>query len=94
MNKLHLNARCGVSLLAACWIAGCATSAHAPGPARADDALAASNPGCVAHTGSRVPDPRGCVSGRSYSQSDIAGTGQTTAAGALGLLDPALTVHR
>ena len=93
MNKLHLNARCGMPLLAACWIAGCATSAHAPGPARTD-ALAAGNPGCVAHTGSRIPERSGCVSGRSYSQADIAGTGQTTAAGALGLLDPALTVHR
>jgi hypothetical protein len=32
--------------------------------------------------------------GRSYSQADIANTGQTTAAGALALLDPSITVRR
>jgi hypothetical protein len=49
----------------------------------------------VNQTGSRISQAgTACTGpGRSYSQADIANTGQTTAAGALGLLDPSVTVH-
>jgi hypothetical protein len=47
-------------------------------------------------TGSRIsPTPPKCRGfGRSYSGDDIQRTGQTSAADALALLDPSVTVHR
>lgn len=93
MRKMHLMTLRGISLMTACWIAGCASSGRAPTVSPVS--LATGTPGCVASTGSRIADPQGCAGeGRSYSQEDIARTGQTTAGGALALLDPALTVHR
>jgi hypothetical protein len=83
-----------IALGAACGIAGCAATGDAP--ARNDSApVAATRVGCVAQTGSRITEPgAGCIGpAQSYSQSDIANTGQTTVAGALGLLDPTVTVH-
>lgn len=83
-----------IALGAACWMAGCASTGNAPGKNDAPPAAAAL-PGCVQHTGTRIPDTNaGCTApGRSYSQTDIATTGQTSVVGALGLLDPSLTVH-
>jgi hypothetical protein len=83
-----------IALGAACWIAGCASTGKAPGPTNGSP-VAATRVGCVYQTGSRIPDPgAACIApGHSYSQNDIADTGQTTAAGALRLLDPTLTVH-
>jgi hypothetical protein len=77
---------------AACWIAACAATGNAP--ARNDGApVAASRVGCAQQTGSRFSG-EGCIGpAHSYSQNDIANTGQTTVAGALGLLDPTVTVH-
>jgi hypothetical protein len=50
----------------------------------------------LTETGSRIsPAPPKCRGiGRSYSSDDIQRTGQTSAADALGLLDPSVTVHR
>jgi hypothetical protein len=50
---------------------------------------------CLTSTGSRIPaGPDGnCVAtGRAYSQTDLNQTGKTTAAGALGDLDPSITI--
>jgi hypothetical protein len=51
---------------------------------------------CVMQTGSRIPVKRKeCVHpGRSYSKDDISTTGADTAADALRLLDPSITIHR
>ena len=76
---------------AALALAACAsTSASAP-----DKLAAATSPaGCVRDTGSRLSAPSGCKAfGRSYSQEDIARTGQPSASGALALLDPTITPH-
>jgi hypothetical protein len=52
--------------------------------------------GCVISTGSRIlAQGSKCTAlGRSYSQRDVRLTGATTAADALRLLDPAISVHR
>lgn len=51
---------------------------------------------CLTKTGSRIPvTGKDCMAiGNSYSHDDIAGTGRTDVAGALGMLDPAITVNR
>jgi len=51
---------------------------------------------CVTPTGSRIPVKRKeCAQpGRSYGRDDISITGATTAAEALRLLDPSITIHR
>lgn len=80
-----------IALGAAVWIVGCASTGNAPLPPEGP-AVAAAPVGCVSATGSRIPGE--CTGpGHSYSQTDIANTGETTAAGALALLDPTLTVH-
>jgi hypothetical protein len=58
-------------------------------------AALAEDPACLTQTGSRIAASNGnCTAiGRSYSSDDISRTGATTAAGALPLLDPSLTVH-
>ncbi len=93
MNARHWIAL-GMTLGAAAWTAGCASTGHAI-PANHGAPVAATPSGCLTDTGSRIPAPgQGCAGvGRSYSQTDISQTGQTTAGGALGLMDPALTVH-
>jgi len=61
------------------------TEAHPP---------AADNPSCLTETGSLISAKGKCRgTGRSYSSDDIKRTGKTTVAGALPLLDPAITVH-
>ena len=55
---------------------------------------AADNPSCLTQTGSLVSAKGKCRgTGRSFTNDDIKRTGKTTVAGALPLLDPALTVH-
>jgi hypothetical protein len=78
------------SIAAAVALGGCAsTSGNTP----AQPAAAAVPPGCVSDTGSRIAAQGNCAGfGRTYSQEDMKRTGATTASGALGLLDPAVTV--
>lgn len=76
------------ALLAALSICGCATTNNPP-PKTANQL------GCLTATGSRIPPgPDGhCTAiGRSYSQTDLNQTGKTTAAGALGMVDPSVTI--
>lgn len=80
------------ALLAALAICGCATP-NSPPAKTASGAVGSS--GCLTSTGSRIPaGPDGyCTAlGRSYSQTDIDRTGKDTVAGALGNLDPSLTI--
>jgi hypothetical protein len=76
----------------------------AAGVANADDAKptappqakpAAPDPHCLHDTGTRLPVKPGTCSGvgRSYGADDVSRTGATTAGGALGLLDPSVTVR-
>ena len=77
------------ALMIAVALCGCATnqtpkpnSTPRPGSTAADVSM-----------GSRLPGATGCASPcRTYTQDDIKRTGQTTVAGALGLLDPAVTI--
>jgi hypothetical protein len=70
-------------------LAGCTAAAVKPQPA----AVARSDRACV--TGSRIPTSEPCASpGRVYTDKDIQSTGATTAAEALQLLDPSITVRR
>jgi hypothetical protein len=72
--------------IAAATLAACATGPTKP-------VASAAPAGCVRDTGSRVPPSKGCAGfGSTYTQEDLARTGQTTAGGALGLLDPTITV--
>jgi hypothetical protein len=78
----------GVSLL------GCATTAENAKPKPAVSA-ADKDPTCLTETGSRIAGSSKCRGfGRAYSSADIDRTGQTSAADALALLDPSITVHR
>jgi hypothetical protein len=53
------------------------------------------NPACLSETGNRITGDRAsCTAfGRSYSGDDINRTGNMNVGDALGLLDPAITVH-
>ena len=79
-----------VLILAAC-AANTAGVKQAPGAS----AMAAQNHACVTQTGSRLAAGNAdCVAfGRSYSREDIDRTGSVTAAEALRLMDPSITVH-
>jgi hypothetical protein len=83
----------GVAAVAAVLtLAGCAsTSGTKPTAAVVDH-----NSGCLTSTASRIPvTSADCTAiGRSYSSEDIERTGATSAAGALRLLDPGLSVHQ
>jgi hypothetical protein len=85
------NAIVSVLILAAC-------AANTPGVKQmpAASPLAAQNHSCLTQTGSRLAaDNADCSAfGRSYSREDIDRTGSVTAAEALRLLDPSITVHR
>jgi hypothetical protein len=77
------------ALLAALSICGCATPNSRPPTAAARPST------CLTSTGSRIPASPGATCsayGQSYSRTDIDQTGKTTVAGALGELDPSLTV--
>jgi hypothetical protein len=54
------------------------------------------DPTCLTQTGSRMAvNGSSCSAvGRSYTSEDINRTGATTAAGALRLMDPSITVHQ
>jgi hypothetical protein len=77
-------------------LAACATDTAGVRPKSAASAAVAQNPACLTQTGSRIAGNNANCSafGRSYSSEDISRTGQTTAAEALPLLDPSITVHR
>lgn len=84
---------CMAAVAAGFLLCGCATSAsNSIRPASA----MVSDPHCLTETGSRMSAGKSNCRGfgRSYSNDDISKTGQTSAAAALGLLDPSITVHR
>jgi hypothetical protein len=86
--------RIAVAVVAGAALFGCATTTDNAKSKPAVSA-AAQNPACLTDTGNRVPGPPTCRGiGQSYSGTDIDRTGQTNAADALRLLDPAITVHR
>jgi hypothetical protein len=87
--------RIAIVIVAGATLFGCATTADNAKSKPAVSA-AAQDPTCLTDTGSRVvPVPPKCRGiGQSYSSTDIDRTGQTNAADALRLLDPAITVHR
>ena len=69
---------------------------HADDKAKPRAASPSVSQACVMQTGSRIPVKRKeCTRpGRSYSKDEILKTGATTAADALRLLDPSITIHR
>jgi hypothetical protein len=73
---------------------GCATTT--PNANSKPAAAVVKDPSCLTDTGSRISGgPSKCRGfGRSYSNEDIERTGQTSAADALALVDPSITVHR
>jgi hypothetical protein len=72
---------------------GCAATPQNPG-SKPPASAAIKDPNCLTETGSHVESKSSCRGyGRSYSGDDIDRTGKTTAADALGLLDPSITVH-
>lgn len=75
-------------------LCGCATSIS--NSKQAVSAARVSDPNCLTETGSRISAGKSNCRGfgRSYTEDDISRTGQTSAADALGLLDPSITVHR
>jgi hypothetical protein len=74
--------------IAAATLAACASTSGTTKPV-----AAAAPAGCVRDTGSRIPAPQGCAAfGSTYTQQDLARTGQTMVGDALGLLDPTITV--
>jgi hypothetical protein len=86
--------RIAVVIVAGATLFGCATTADNAKPKPAV-AAAVKDPNCLTETGSRVSGTSKCRGyGRAYSSDDIDRTGQTSAADALGLLDPSVTVHR
>jgi hypothetical protein len=75
-----------IALFAAAALCGCATTSGNQAPKPTPTA-------CNTSTGSRLPAGPGCASpGRTYTQTDLNQTGQTTVAGALGMVDPSLTI--
>jgi len=73
---------------------GCAATPQNPN-SKPPASAAIKDPNCLTETGSRMSPKSGCRGyGRSYSYDDIERTGSTTsAAEALSLLDPSITVH-
>ncbi len=64
---------------------------------KADNAVVDHRPSaCLTGTGSRIAakGDRCTAIGRSYTSDDVERTGAMTVAGALRLLDPAITIHR
>jgi hypothetical protein len=86
--NLSMPAVVAVGIMAGCTTAPSAQPTVGP-PTTRNDAT------CLKDTGSRIPaDASACsATGRSYSSEDISRTGSTTAAGALQLLDPSVTVR-
>ena len=76
-------------------LAGCAAATTAVVQPQTAPPAVVQNPACLTQTGSRIAgDDKHCSAfGRSYSSTDIAGTGSTTAEEALRLMDPSITTH-
>jgi hypothetical protein len=72
-------------------LAGCAAS----GSSKPGGASVAQNTTCVPQSATRIAaqDPTYTSVGRCYSRTDIERTGATTAADALPLLDPSITIQ-
>jgi hypothetical protein len=85
-----------IAAIVALALCGCATTAENAKPKVAPAAALSQDPNCLTETGSRIAagKPNCTAFGRSYSSTDIERTGATTAADALGKLDPSVTVHR
>jgi len=81
-----------IALVAACSLAGCASTGNVRAPNDAPVARA----DCVNQTASRIPQSgAACLGpGHTYSRADIDHTGATTVGEALRLLDPTITVSR
>jgi Tfp pilus assembly protein FimV len=87
--------RIAMVIAAAATLFGCATTADNTKPKPTVAAATATDPSCLTDTGSRISGTAKCRGyGRAYSNQDIERTGQTSAADALALLDPSVTVHR
>ncbi len=73
---------------------GCAATPQNPN-SKPPASVAMKDPNCLTETGSHVASKSSCRGyGRSYSYDDIERTGRFSAADALSLLDPSITVHR
>jgi len=82
--------RACAALLVALSICGCATT-NTPHVANTAGAPAGSS--CIMSTGSLMPGGEtNCITGRSYSRTDLDRTGRTTVAAGLRNLDPSLTI--
>ncbi|HTV96642.1 MAG TPA: hypothetical protein VME42_11570 [Steroidobacteraceae bacterium] len=78
----------GLGLVAVALALGGCAAANSPAPKTAQDST------CLTSTGSRIPaNGTTCTGiGRSYSQTDLEQTGKQTAAGALQMVDPSVTI--
>jgi hypothetical protein len=86
--------RLAVVIVAAVNLFGCATTAD-NAKSKPPVSAAAKDPSCLTDTGSRIAGTSKCRGyGRAYSSEDIDRTGKTSAADALALMDPSVTVHR
>jgi hypothetical protein len=83
-----------VAIVSLAVLCGCAGTNTAVKP-QVSNQWAVQNSSCPRETGSRIPgSSAGCSAvGHAYSSDDIDRTGSMTAAGALRLLDPSITVH-
>jgi hypothetical protein len=72
---------------------GCATTTPNANSKPATAAVV-KDPTCLTETGSRIPGSKCRGYGRAYSNEDLERTGQTSAADALALVDPSITVHK
>ncbi len=84
----------GLIVAGAC-LFGCAAPAENAKAKPPASAAIVKHPNCLTDTGSRVSsDASKCRGyGRNFSSEDIDRTGRTSAADALALLDPSVTVH-
>ena len=75
-------------------LAACVTNTPGTKPILTESAADAHDPTCLTQTGSRIDKGTMCAGhGRSYSNDDIDRTGAITAARALRLLDPSITIQ-
>jgi hypothetical protein len=86
--------RTPAAILAALALCACAATSQNLNSKPAS--AAATDPNCLAYTGSNItPAKSSCRGfGRSYSNADIERTGTNSAGDALAQLDPSITVHR
>ena len=82
-------------LVIAATLCGCASTGGSSAAKPATSTALSRDPTCLKDTGSRIaPAPSMCRGvGNSYTSEDIDRTGSTSAADALKLLDPSVTVH-